>query len=240
MMSVIWSTFNQIGTISNILFSFLPQLSAYDVAKKLKEFGAIEEVTGDWNELTFTMVTTETIDKLKPHYKLVVNDVTLTLVFESDQTRRREDHNRIIPISPLLMKPPKDTEPNILDMLNDDCLEVIFRQSVLKIDDIISLAQTCSRFNQLALTIVDRSHQRERRRKYFSADCLEFKFRPLWQIENYLMEFGEFIKVVGSGFISRRAQIISGMVKDYCENLEQLVLFSNINEPREVSITYNR
>lgn len=62
------------------------------------------------------------------------------------------------PDHPLQVPPEQDSESNILNALNDDCLQEIFK--LLKVTDLTNVAGVCKRFNEQAKITFDFKHKR--------------------------------------------------------------------------------
>lgn len=86
-------------------------------------------------------------------------------------------------------KPPQNADDNIVNVLNDDCLRVIFEQDIFNIVDLAELADACPRFRVIAF---QRLHALIRKPGYMK----QMEHCTLEGIEKYFQVFGRRLRKI--------------------------------------------
>lgn len=131
------------------------------------------------------------------------------------------DKNEKLQFPKTLLIPPVQQSPkNILNALYDDCLREIFKCSVLDIYDLCALASTCERFKAIGLVIFRLKYGQN----YESIAQQLIVGANIFQWENFLIAFGEFIKSIDTTMCQAKKNlgIILHLIDKHCPNLVKL------------------
>lgn len=170
------------------------------------------------------MVNSESVEKLKPSYKLDINGVKITLKHKCDE--KRETHIQYPDVmAESYMKAPENQADNIVNTLNDDCFLEIF--SHLDFMSACSVARTCQRLTDL---FEESTKKKMQNRKYVSVFENQYEFRlpsTIAQIEDYLHIFGSHLRSVTVRTEQYDNVILPEMIAKYCTNLEEIIIVFN-------------
>lgn len=127
-----------------------------------------------------------------------------------------------------MSKPPsKDSPKNILNVLNDDCIGLIF-EKISNIRDFHSISKVCVRFAQIAGKIFP---SKIKRRCVDFREYRTFNYEDLQmiQIENFLRDFGSSIESleISECYIQEaegKSNTLLKIIHEYCKNLRKLDL----------------
>lgn len=139
----------------------------------------------------------------------------------------------------LLQPPDVESSRNILNVLNDDCLNEIFKK--LHLLDLCSIAEVCLRFNKVACQNFASKYRKEFQfRNLINEDV---KFSPRNKFLNYptLTQMDDCLRIFGSSITSisvvfsdwyphSTSNIVLGMINEYCKNLNEIKIHPNIVE----------
>lgn len=126
-----------------------------------------------------------------------------------------------------ISKPPSnDSSKNILIVLNDDCIGLIF-EKISNIRDFHSISNVCVRFNRIARKIF--SSKIKRRCVNFGDYLLNDEDLQMVQIENFLCDFGSFVESleISEHYIQGtdgKSNTLLKIIHKYCKNLRKLDL----------------
>lgn len=167
---------------------------------------------------------------------IIIDDKRLHVSsFEEYKRRFRHAWAKVLEptnIVDLLLQTPEQNSPmHILNKLNDDCIEHIFRK--LHFSTLNVVARVCIRFNQIAKNVFELKYQSQR----INILDLEWNREPtLVKIENFLSEFGATISSLSFAYTSvyeyESDRLYCGIIKDanvqlkminkYCKHLNEL------------------
>lgn len=141
-------------------------------------------------------------------------------------------------IEPLLQVTIGDAEKNILNILNDDCLWLIFGK-IKHFSDIYSIANVCKRFRKIAKHTFASNFKQE---AINLIDLIPKNQVTLFQIEDFLREFGSLISWVQIDKqcyknLSNSSNTILKMINKYCKNLKKLSLIASSVETDTITET---
>lgn len=122
----------------------------------------------------------------------------------------------------LLAAPPADSPHNMLNALNDDCLDAIFRYEKLSAQDMYEISRVCSRFRRVVQNVC--------RTKYASTKGLVVATNhiPLWELEQCLMLVGASMQSMGS-MRSQHPDLVMRLIARHCP--KALALYSVLYSP---------
>lgn len=126
-----------------------------------------------------------------------------------------------------MSKPPSNDSPkNILNVLNDDCIGLIF-EKIWNIRDFHSISNVCVRFNQIARQIFP--SKIKRRCVDFKEYLLNYEGVQMIQIENFLRDFGSFVESLEVSECDIQeaggdSNTLLKIIHEYCKNLRELDL----------------
>lgn len=130
-------------------------------------------------------------------------NVPVRTTFEIDTERRLTGCGFV---DGILLKPPKEEESNIVNLLPDEILCNIFER--LDMNDFFEITQVCTRFR--AIADVGRIHGKLRVNKI-----------PVWRLEKYLNSFGEYVRNVELKD-TINTYLPLQLISRYCTNVREL------------------
>lgn len=154
------------------------------------------------DELTFRMIHTKEIDKLKPTHTMDVNGINVTVEHIHDEHTKRS------------------TQQKSINTLNNDCLRGIFQ--FLNANDLWSVTKSCKRLNDMTYDVM----RTRRLTNIEQSKKIQINgYRQLWRLEDFLYDHGNRITQANVHNRNYGARIESGMVADYCGNITELHCF---------------
>lgn len=114
----------------------------------------------------------------------------------------------VLDIHPHLVKNTDET-PNILDVLNNDCLWAMLEH--LDLVDLSEVASTCKQLNSLVTRIFNNR----------GFDYAGLDNKPLQRIETFFRLFGPYLSSIDANKF-RSQQVVLGMISKYCKNVKAL------------------
>lgn len=153
----------------------------FEIYEKVSRLGRIErfQQTFPHNgyKITIRCTTNEAIE-FKCHCQKIFDEYDVIIKY-------RTPDNRLCPFESLpIGAPERSSENHIFNIMNDICLVNVFKSDELKLWDLVSIANTCKRFNRIA--------KQAFRQKYndFTAFDHDSALEP-WQFEKFLQTFGK-------------------------------------------------
>lgn len=122
------------------------------------------------------------------------------------------------PIAETLCQPLDQESPkHILNALNDDCLEYIFKHNSLTLNDAEALVSVCRRFEW-----IQKSRMRAPRHRFANEYLHMARLQPLWCIEKFLSEYGVSVTYADLNSKFNSPDVVLGMLAKYCPNIQYL------------------
>lgn len=121
-------------------------MTSYAVYGIFTQFGPISDFNTNQENISISFIKTEGVIHLKTQQQIVHENISFDVKWIRDSSLART----IVDVDDSLKAAPEQQSPqNILNVLNDDCLQTIFDSSKFDIWDLCSIASVCKRFNDL-------------------------------------------------------------------------------------------
>lgn len=208
-------------------------MTLHQLYELMTQFGLIEEIEYvDRTSYLISIVNNPKANCLTPRrdgselklYEIdVPNDTTKVVArWTSERPKRiapkyirQEQWN----ITEMLREPCDEaSDKHMLSMLNDHILLSIFAPTNLDFHDMLALSYTSKRFRFIAQRVMKSHYERDSNEHF--AGIVEQK--TLWRIDHYLKVFGESITSVDVDNEWQNGQIVLGLIKKHCKNVNQL------------------
>lgn len=201
------------------------------VSNFFNTFGDVESTHNDLDEnFYFVLVQfkdAKIAEDLVKRSRVVINDIE----FQVESTKIsvaqvvKNVFIQVVDFEPSFQPTSEDSPTNILNLLDDDCLRLIF-EKVKHLSDIYSITNVCMRFNRIAKQIFATKINQE---CIDLIDLVPENEVTLLQIEDFLCDFGSSvlsIQIKDQHYknILDPSNILLKTINKYCKNLEKLEL----------------
>lgn len=196
--------------IITIISSYFQRIQAKPTVNQIymacKQHGLITSYGERSRTRTITFKRSARTDSIKPTHTIRIGDCPVVLKWKKDYSTSS---------GPILASPAQVTDQvpqppiKMLDVLNDDCLHVIFTK--LPMVDLYEQRYVCQRFQDVAIHI----------RPPNRIDITDDNCKPLWKLHRLIRTFGTAIEIAHIT-TNQSPDILMGFLSQYCRNIVDL------------------